>query len=116
MLIVVLLSSCGGAGALKLLAGGSPNVAANVQAGKINSQTIGETEIKNQRIRQTTARDIRQTSDTNQVRADKVERIVVNEQPIWLWIALIFALFLDSPLRWPQQAFRASQYFRQKPR
>lgn len=103
MLIVVPLSSCGGAGALKLLAGGGPNVAANAQAGKTNSQTIGETEIKDQRIRQTTARDINQSSDENKVKAARDETVVVQEVPSWLIRAFAVALFLDSPLAWPGQ-------------
>jgi hypothetical protein len=105
--IIALLSltSCSAGGALKLIGGGGPKVAANVQAGKTNTQTVGETKIKDQRIENTTAKEIRQTADTNKVRADRVERIVVNETPIWLWIALIVALFLDSPLRWPGQIY-----------
>ena len=39
------LASCGPLSPLNLLTGGGPNVAANVQAGETNTQTIGTTEV-----------------------------------------------------------------------
>lgn len=104
------LAACSPGGALSLLAGG-PKVAANVQAGKTNTQTIGKTEVTEQKLIRPKARTINQTADTNRVRADRVETVVVQEVPIWLIIAFAVALFLDSPLRWPGQivdGFRAA--------
>ena len=39
------VQGCSGAQALKLLTGGGPNVAANVQAGKTNIQSVGQTTV-----------------------------------------------------------------------
>lgn len=80
--------------------GGGPKVAANVQAGKTNTQTIGTTQVAgDQKIVRPTARDIRQSQDTNKVQAERVETVVVNEYPIWLILAFVVAVFLDSPIR-----------------
>jgi hypothetical protein len=109
--LCVALAGCGG-GPLSLLTGGGPNVAANTQAGKTNNQTVGKTEIKEQRITRAEAtRDVVQSSDTSRVKADRVETVVVQEYPVWLIIAFAAALFLDSPLRWPEQIIAA---FRRK--
>jgi len=43
LLVFTSMVGCSGTGALKFLTGGGPNVAANVQAGKTNTQTIGQT-------------------------------------------------------------------------
>lgn len=77
---------------LDLLTGGGPNIAANVQAGKTNTQTLGQTKVTEQSIVRPQARDIKQTSDTNKVSADSVQTVVVNELPIWL-VALFIVLF-----------------------
>ena len=96
------MAGCGD-GALSLLTGGGPNVAANVQAAKTATQTIGTTEVKDQRIEKVQARDIHQTADTSRVKAETVQTVVVQEYPPWLILAFAAALFLDSPLRWPEQ-------------
>ena len=91
---------------LDLLTGGT-NVAANTQVGKTNTQTVGQTNLTEQSIVRPQARDIKQTSDTNKVSADRVETVVVNEYPIWLIIAFAVALFLDSPIRMVQDLLGA---------
>lgn len=98
----LLLAGCDGP--LSLLTGGGPNVAANVQAGRTNSQTLGSTEINDQRIVRPQARDIRQSSDENGVRSDIIETFNSNEGTTW-WELLVMALLLlaDSPKRWPGQ-------------
>jgi len=78
-------------------------VAANVQAGKTNSQTVGTTNVTEQKIVRPKARDIRQSTNTNKVQSEKVETVVVNEYPIWLILAFAVALFMDSPVRWVEQ-------------
>lgn len=100
------LTACSGAQALKVLAGGGPKLSANVQAGKTNSQTIGTTRNTDQKIIRPQARTIRQHSDENKVSAERIERITVNEVPTWMIWALVAAVFLDSPLRWPGQIIR----------
>lgn len=82
---------------LSLLTGGGPNVAANVQAGETNSQTIGTTSNTDQSIVRPQARDIRQSSDTNKVQADSVETVVVNEVPVWVILLLILGWLFPSP-------------------
>ena len=91
---------------LDLLMGGT-NVIANTQVGKTNTQTIGTTKNLEQSIVRPQARDIKQTSDTNKVSADRVETVVVNEYPAWLIIAFAVALFLDSPIRMVQDLLGA---------
>ena len=101
---ILLMVGC--SGPLDLLKG-STNVAANTQVGKTNTQTVGQTNLTEQSIVRPQARDIRQTSDTNKVSADRVETVVVNEYPIWLIIAFAVALFLDSPIRMVQDLLGA---------
>lgn len=102
--LIALLALAGCDGPLSLLTGGGPNVAANVQAARTATQTVGTTVVQDTRVQDSTAgRDIVQTSDTNRVRADQVQTVVVQEVPAWLIIAFAVALFLDSPLRWPGQ-------------
>jgi len=98
----MVLAGCGSS-PLSLLTGGGPNVAANVQAGKTNTQTIGTTTVTEQKLVRPKARKIQQTADTNKVRADEVKTVVVNEYPVWLIIAFAVALFMDSPVRWVEQ-------------
>jgi len=93
---ILLMAGCSGS-PLSLLTGGGPNVAANVQAGKTNSQTIGTTNVTEQKLVRPQARDIRQTADTNQVRSDNVETVVVNQVPMWVILLLILGWLLPSP-------------------
>mgnify|MGYP007022322617 CR=1 FL=1 len=101
---ILLMAGC--SNPLDLLMGGT-NVAANTQVGKTNTQTIGTTKNLEQSIVRPQARDIKQTSDTNKVSADRVETVVVNEYPAWLIIAFAVALFLDSPIRMVQDLLGA---------
>lgn len=97
------LTGCSGINPLKALTGGGVNTAANVQAGKTNSQTVGTTNVTEQKIVRPQARDIKQSTNTNKVQSERVETVVVNEYPIWLIIAFAVALFMDSPVRWVEQ-------------
>jgi len=99
LLICLLVAGCGKLPLLGL--GGGPNVAANVQAGAENVQAA-KVERTSQVVRR--AETVTQTADQNRVRVERVETIVQNEGPNPWWIvALIIAIFLDSPLRWPEQ-------------
>ncbi len=104
--LALFLTGCG-ASPLSLLTGGGPNVAANVQAAKTATQTVGSTAVQDQTIEKVQARDIRQTADTSRVKAEMVQKVVVQEYPPWLILAFAVALFLDSPLRWPEQVMKA---------
>lgn len=75
------------------LSGGGPNVAANVQVGKTNSQTLGTTHnvAPTVSVRPNSRVDtIDQRNTTTRVSSDAVETVVVNEYPLWL--ILIFGL------------------------
>lgn len=102
LILTMALASCGGP--LSLLTGGGPNVAANVQAGKTNSQTVGQTKNTSQKLVRPQARNIEQSTGETRVRTERVETIVVNEKvPAWIWLLMAAAWVLDSPFRWPGQ-------------
>jgi len=72
--------------------GGGPNVAANIQAGKTNSQTIGTTKNVEQR---TESGDIK--SVEAKVSAERVDEVTVNEVQPWVILLLILGWLLPSP-------------------
>jgi len=86
-----LLTGCG-LSPLSLMKGGGPNVAANIQAGKTNSQTIGTTKIVEQR---TESGDIK--SVEAKVSAESVDKVTVNEVQPWVILLLILGWLLPSP-------------------
>lgn len=92
LLLLVLTSMPSCKGPLGLLTGGGPNVAANIQAGKTNSQTIGTTKIVEQK---TESGDIK--SVDARVSAESVEKVTVNEVPPWVVLLLILGWLLPSP-------------------
>lgn len=92
---ILLMVGC--SGPLDLLTGGGPNIAANTQVGKTNTQTLGQTNLTEQSIVRPQARDIRQSADTNKVSSDTVETVVVNEVPMWVILLLILGWLLPSP-------------------
>ena len=67
-------------------------MAANIQAGKTNSQTIGTTKIVEQK---TESGDIK--SVDAKVSAESVEKVTVNEVPPWVVLLLILGWLLPSP-------------------
>lgn len=85
-------------------------MAANVQAGKTNTQTVGTNNVTEQKITRPKVRTIEQSTGPTEVRTERVETIVVKKEvPPWIWITWALLLLLDSPLRWPGQiiwAFR----------
>ncbi len=81
-----LLVGCG-KGPLSLLTGGGPNVAANVQAGKENSQAV---------VSQTTRNEAGRDVNTAQVQADTAE-VTIQEIPPWVVLLLIVGWLLPSP-------------------
>ena len=93
-LVLMLMVSCG-ASPLSLLTGGGPNVAANTQAGKTNSQTIGTTNNISPSVSDSHVDKVDQRVVTTRVASDKVDVVTVNETPPWLVIALVvWSIFL----------------------
>ena len=87
-----ILSSCT---KLPIPLGGGTNVAANTQLGKQNNQTLGMSNVTT-----TEAEKINEVNQgNNKVRSDNVETVIVNEYPIWLIIAFVVAVLMDSPVR-----------------
>ena len=106
-LVLMLTVSCS-SGALGILTGGGPNVAANTQVGKTNTQTIGTTNNVEQKLENPVANTIKQSNDSNSVQADRVETVVVNEVPIWVVLLLLLGWLLPSPNemgRWLRSPF-----------
>lgn len=96
--LCLLLAACSG-GPLKLLTGAGPNVAANVQAGAQNHQTLGVSSTNDQRIIRPRARTIEQSAGQTGVRSEKVETVVVEAAPNWVWV-LIAGLVSGALVGW----------------
>ena len=99
LLVLMLTVSCS-KGPLSLLTGGGPNVAANVQAGKTNSQTIGTTNniAPTVSVRPNARVDtIDQSSSTSKVATETVETVVINEVPAWVILLLVIGWLLPTP-------------------
>ena len=93
-----LLTGCG-KGPLSVLTGGGPNVAADVQAGKENSQAV---------VSQTTRNEAGRDVNTAQVQAEEVKEVVIQEVPPWAVLLLILGWLLPSPNeigRWIRSLF-----------
>jgi hypothetical protein len=92
LLVSLPLSSCGKIPSF--LTGGGPNVAANTQVGKTNTQTIGQTNNISPTVR------VRPNSRVDTV-DQSVKTVTNNELPYWVWIAGLLLLILgwvtDTP-------------------
>ena len=107
LLLLVLTSTVSCSKLPSLLAGGT-QVAANVQAGKTNTQTLGTTNniAPTVSVRPNSRVDtIDQSNTTSQVRTEAVETIVVNEIPVWL--VLLFGLLCGFLIPSPQEIIRS---------
>lgn len=106
--LCLLLTAC--SNPLELLSGGGTNVAANVQAGAENNQTIGMSKNNDQRITRPKARSIEQSTGETSVRAEAVQTVVVEAEPNWLWV-LIAGTFIGIMIGWtidtPHQMMRS---------
>jgi hypothetical protein len=103
LLLVALLalSGCGG-GPLGLLTGGGPNVAANVQAGKENTQQAVAVQQKTE-----AGRDVIQ--QTSPVVAENIKEVNIQQTPLWILVLLILGWLLPSPneiARWIRGLFK----------
>jgi len=112
LLVSMLMASCS-ASPLSLLTGGGPKVAANVQAGKTNSQTIGTTSNNEQRLEVKTAEVVKQSNNNNRVSAETIDTVVNNEIPIWM--ILLFGLLCGFVIPSPKEIARGTiNLFRSK--
>ena len=99
LLVLMLMVSCS-KGPLSLLTGGGPNVAANIQAGQTNTQTLGTTNniAPSVSIRPNARVDsIDQSMTDTKVATDKVDEITINETPPWIILLLILGWLLPTP-------------------
>lgn len=97
LIFFLLVASCT---PLDLLLGG-PNVAANVQAGKENTQQI----VANQQTTQA-GRDVVQ--QTSPVVADNIQEVNIQQTPLWIITLLILGWLFPSPneiARWIRGTF-----------
>ncbi|WP_281955072.1 bacteriophage spanin2 family protein [Pseudophaeobacter arcticus] len=96
---LLVLVSCGSpVGKLAGLAAGGPNVAANVQAGRTNAQTLGAAEFSDQRVTRSQARSIEQSAGRTGVRSESVETLIVREDPpAWLLLLALVGWLAPTP-------------------
>ena len=87
--LIFILSACG-ASPLNLLTGGGPNVAANVQAGKENTQQAVVNQSKTE-----AGRDVVQQASP--VIADQIKEVYIQQTPFWMLILLVLGWLLPSP-------------------
>jgi uncharacterized protein YceK len=98
LVLALFLSGCSQIPSFLMGGGGGPNVAANVQAGKTNYQTVGTTNNSDQEVVvETLTGDLKQSNDTNKVNTDSVENININEIPPWVLILLVLGWLAPSP-------------------
>lgn len=98
LVLALFLSGCSQIPSFLMGGAGGPNVAANVQAGKTNSQTVGTTNNSDQEVVvETLTGDLKQSNDTNKVNTDSVENININEIPPWVLILLVLGWLAPSP-------------------
>ena len=101
-IVVVTTSSCSGLSPLGLITGGGPNVAANVQAGKENTQQV----VANQ-VRTEAGRDVIQQSSP--VVAENIKEVTIQQTPLWMLVLLVLGWLFPSPneiARWIRGLFK----------
>lgn len=99
LLICAALASCSQiAGIVGGALGGGPSVAANVQAGRTNAQTVGQSTVSDQKIEATEARNIEQSTGDTRVRTESVQTIIVREDPPpWFLLVTLLGWLLPTP-------------------
>jgi len=99
---MLILNSCG-TSPLSLLTGGGPNVAANTQVGKTNSQTVGTT------TNNSNSNVDKVDQSSNDLKAETVDTVNIQQTPIWMIVLLILGWLLPSPneiARWFKGLFK----------
>lgn len=103
VLLVIALAGCSPLDVAKAALGGGPKVAANVQAGKTNTQTIGTTKATEQKIVRPQARKIENNGTVTHNNVD----------PLTLLLLVFFAgLVIPSPAQiggWVSRKFSHRQ-------
>lgn len=89
-MVVVTTSSCSGLSPLGLITGGGPNVAANVQAGKENTQQVVANQVKTE-----AGRDVVQQSSP--VVAENIKEVTIQQTPLWMLVLLVLGWLMPSP-------------------
>lgn len=99
LLICSALASCSQvAGIVGGAIGSRPSIAANVQAGRTNAQTVGRTTVTDQRIEGTNARTVEQSAGDTRVRTESVQTIIVREDPPpWFLLVTLLGWLLPTP-------------------
>lgn len=116
LLLLVLIGSVnlvtGCKGPLSLLTGGGPNVAANTQVAKTATQTIGNsTATGDQKIENSSGHMVQIQEQQTKLTAENVDKVTINETPIWMVLMLILGWVLPSP---QQIANTIISFFRKK--
>ena len=88
LILVLLLAGCGGP--LSFLTGGGPNLAANVQAGKENTQQVVANQVKTE-----AGRDVVQQSSP--VVAENIKEVTIQQTPLWMLVLLVLGWLMPSP-------------------
>jgi hypothetical protein len=77
---------------------GAPDVAANVQVGRTNAQTVGTADFSDQRIIRPQSRSIEQSAGSTGVRSETVETLIVHEDPpAWLLLLALIGWLAPTP-------------------
>ena len=102
LLLLVLIGSgnlvTGCKGPLSLLTGGGPNVAANTQVAKTATQTIGSTTVTgDQKIENSSGHMVQIQDQQTKLVAENVDKVTINETPIWMIVLLIIGWILPTP-------------------
>jgi hypothetical protein len=95
LLALTVTASCGSS-PLSLLTGSGPNVAANTQVGRTNTQTIGTSRLTEQTLVSPQADTIKQVGGDTAVQADVVQKVVINEVPVWAILLILLAWLCPS--------------------
>lgn len=70
----------------------------NAQVGQENSQNVGlNNRYGDQKSSSPATRVEQSQGQTNKIKTEAVEKIVVNEMPIWVIVALVIGFLLPSP-------------------
>jgi hypothetical protein len=104
VMVAFSLTSCASLNPLGFLSSGV-NTAANVQAGKTNTQTLGTT--RNNTVTESVVDKVDQSN--NQLKTEKVETVNIQQTPLWMIILLILGWLLPSPgemARWFKGLFK----------
>ena len=105
---------------LSSLTGSGTNVAANTQLGQQNNQTLGTSDtttntFKVSDVESIEVSEIDQSESKSKVEAKTVETInFFSGIPLWYWLTLFIAVWVDSPKRWPGQVWQGWRRFKDR--